>query len=176
MSIVRLNHAVLAVADLDRSLGFYRDLLGFRVIPGAPRALRFRAAFLQAPDSTNDHDLALFEIAAAAAPSADLPGPGSGGVGLVHLAWEVDTLADLERLGRILEAAGALVRSSDHGATKSIYARDPDGMDLELAWIVPADRLDDAALEARTRIKRLDLAREQERYGAETQGGIGVSR
>ena len=170
MSIVRLNHAVLAVADLDRSLGFYRDLLGFRVIPGAPRALRFRAAFLQAPDSTNDHDLALFEVAAEAGE------PTTGSPGLVHLAWEVDTLADLERLGRILEAAGALVRSSDHGATKSIYARDPDGMDLELAWIVPADRLDDAALEARTRIKRLDLAREQERYGAGTQGGIGVSR
>ena len=170
MSIVRLNHAVLAVADLDRSLGFYRDLLGFRVIPGAPRALRFRAAFLQAPDSTNDHDLALFEVAAEAGE------PTAGSVGLVHLAWEVDTLADLERLGRILEAAGALVRSSDHGATKSIYARDPDGMDLELAWIVPAALLDDAALEARTRVRRLDLAKEQARYGADTQGGVGISR
>lgn len=178
MSIVRLNHAVLAVADLDRSLAFYRDLLGFRVIPGAPRALRFRAAFLQAPGSTNDHDLALFELAVAGAPSIEEPAAGSGPstVGLIHLAWEVDTLAELERLAGVLETAGAFVRSSDHGATKSVYARDPDGMDLELAWIVPADRLDAAALEARTRIKRLDLPKEQARYGAETQGGIGVSR
>ena len=52
--------------------------------------------------------------------------------------------------------------------------RGPDG--FEIAWIVPADRLDDAALEARKRIRRLDLEREMERDGAETQGGIGVSR
>lgn len=174
MSIVRLNHAVLAVADLDRSLAYYRDLLGFRVIPGAPRALRFRAAFLQAPGSTNDHDLALFELATDAGTGPSTAPEGTAG--LVHLAWEVDTLAELERLAGVLTAAGAFVRSSDHGATKSIYARDPDGLDLELAWIVPADALDAEALEARTRIKRLDLAKEQERYGADTEGGIGVSR
>lgn len=170
MSIVRLNHAVLHVRDLDRSLAFYRDLLGFRVLPGTPRALRFRAAFLQAPGSTNDHDLALFELGPDAGPVTE------GTVGLVHLAWEVDTLAELERLAGVLQAAGAFVRSSDHGATKSVYARDPDGMDLELAWIVPAAALDEAALEARTRIKRLDLAKEQARYGADTEGGIGISR
>jgi catechol 2,3-dioxygenase-like lactoylglutathione lyase family enzyme len=172
MPVVRLNHAVLYVRDLDRSLAFYRDVLGFRVIPGVPRALRVRSAFLQAPGSTNDHDLALFEMGAVAGP----PTAGHETVGLYHLAWEVDTLAELERLRRALETVDAFVRSSDHGATKSVYARDPDGMDLELAWIVPADRLDDAALEARTRIKRLDMRREQERYGADTEGGIGISR
>lgn len=172
MPVVRLNHAVLYVRDVDRSLAFYRDVLGFRVIPGVPRALRVRSAFLQAPGSTNDHDLALFEVGADAVPST----AGDGAVGLYHLAWEVDTLAELERLQTALDAAGALIRSSDHGATKSVYARDPDGLDLELAWIVPADRLDDAALEARTRIKRLDMRRAQEHYGAETEGGIGISR
>lgn len=174
MSIVRLNHAVLHVSDLDRSLAFYRDLLGFRVLPGTPRALRFRAAFLLAPGSTNDHDLALFELVAE--PGVEPSPAPEGSPGLVHLAWEVDTLAELERLAGVLTAAGAFVRASDHGATKSVYARDPDGMDLELAWIVPAAALDETALEARTRIKRLDLAKEQARYGADTEGGIGVSR
>ncbi|MFN8623588.1 MAG: VOC family protein [Chloroflexota bacterium] len=172
MSVVRLNHAVLYVRDLDRSLAFYRDVLGFRVLPGTPRALRIRSAFLVAPGSTNDHDLALFELGPDAGPSA----AGTSTVGLYHLAWEVDTLAELERLQGALHAAGAFVRSSDHGATKSLYARDPDGLDLELAWIVPAALLDDAALEGRTRIRRLDLAKEQARYGADTQGGVGISR
>lgn len=172
MPIVRLNHAVLYVGDLARSVAFYRDVLGFRVIPGTPRALRAASAFLQAPGSTNDHDLALFEVGPDAGPS----GAGQGTVGLYHLAWEVDTLGELGRLQEALVASGAFVRASDHGATKSVYARDPDGLDLEIAWILPAGLLDDAALDARTRIRRLDLRREQERYGADTQGGIGISR
>ena len=172
MPIARLNHAVLYVSDLERSVRFYETVLGFTVIPGQPRALRAKAAFLQAPASTNDHDLGLFEVGPEAGPSP----AGRDTVGLYHLAWEVDTLAELGRLAEVLAAHGALTGSSDHGATKSLYGRDPDGLEFEIAWIVPADQLDDEALAARTRIRRLDLAREQERYGAETQGGIGVSR
>ena len=171
MPIVGLNHAVLFVSDLERSVDFYERVLGFSVIPGTPRALRAAAAFLQAPGSTNDHDLGLFEVGTDAQPAA-----GNAAVGLYHLAWEVDTLAELERLARVLAAADALTGMSDHGATKSLYGRDPDGLEFEIAWIVPADLLDEAALEARTRLRRLDLAREQERYGARTQGGIGISR
>ncbi|HKX14762.1 MAG TPA: hypothetical protein VJN19_06195, partial [Propionibacteriaceae bacterium] len=63
----------------------------------------------------------------------------------------------------------------DHGTTKSLYGMDPDGLEFEIAWIVPADRLDDAALDARKRISRLDLDREIARYGADTRGGIGIS-
>ena len=172
MPITGLNHAVLYVRDLDRSLDFYQGVLGFRLIPGTPRALRSPSAFLQAPGSTNDHDLALFEIGGQAGPSE----AGQATVGLYHLAWEVDTLAELERLHRALEDHGALTRASDHGATKSVYGRDPDGLEFELAWIVPAGALDDAALAARTRIRRLDFGKERARYGAETPGGIGVSR
>src|SRR5207249_47056 len=68
MPITRLNHAVLYVADLDRSVRFYTDVMGFRAIPMTPEG--FRAAFLQAPGSINDHDLGLFEIGSQAAPSA----------------------------------------------------------------------------------------------------------
>jgi hypothetical protein len=96
-------------------------------------------------------------------------------VGLYHLAWEVDTLSDLADLAEKLIAAGALVGSSDHSTTKSLYAKDPDGIELEIAWIVPAALLDQAALDGRSSIRRLDLDAEIARYGADTRGGIGIS-
>jgi catechol-2,3-dioxygenase len=167
MPITRLNHAVLYVADLERSVRFYTEVLGFRVIPVTPRGIR-GAAFLQAPGSINDHDLGLFEIGSQAGPSA----AGRTTVGLYHLAWEVDTLAELERLSGVLGDAGALTGASDHGTTKSLYGADPDGLEFEVAWIIPTELLDDSAFEARTRIGRLDLAKEKARYGADTQGGL----
>ncbi len=166
MPIHRLNHAVLYVRDVERSVAFYRDVLGFRRVMGFPGA-----AFIQAPGSTNDHDLGLFQIGAAAGPSA----AGKATVGLYHLAWEVDTLAELERLAAGLAEAGALVGASDHGTTKSLYAKDPDGLEFEVAWVVPAELLDEAALADRERIQPLDLEREQQRYGADTRGGVGIS-
>jgi catechol 2,3-dioxygenase-like lactoylglutathione lyase family enzyme len=170
MGITRLNHAVLYVGDVERSVAFYSDVLGFtRVdidIPG------MAAAFMQAPGSNNDHDLGLFEVGAAAGASQ----AGRTTVGLYHLAWEVDTLAEMRELAERLAAHGALAGASDHGSTKSLYGRDPDGLEFEIAWIVPADLLDDRALAARTRIGRLDLDGEIARYGATTPGGIGISQ
>ncbi|MDQ2748019.1 MAG: VOC family protein [Actinomycetota bacterium] len=170
MAIHRLNHAVLYVRNVERSVAFYRDVLGFAPIEGMD-GLR-GAAFLRAPASTNDHDLGLFEMGDAAAASD----AGRSSVGLYHLAWEVDTLADLEDLAGRLRAAGALTGASDHSTTKSLYGQDPDGLQFEIAWIVPADRLDDAAFAGRARIEPLDLAREIARYGALTPGGLGISR
>jgi catechol-2,3-dioxygenase len=168
MAIHRLNHAVLYVRDVARSVAFYRDVLGFEVV----MELGGKAAFLRAAESSNDHDLGLFEIGEQAGSSL----AGRATVGLYHLAWEVDTLRDLETLAGRLASAGALVGSSDHSTTKSLYGQDPDGLEFEVAWIVPADLLDDAALAGRTRIRPLDLAREIARYGAETPGGVGISR
>ena len=96
-------------------------------------------------------------------------------MGLYHLAWEVDTLAELERLAGRLAEAGALVGASDHGTTKSLYGHDPDGLEFEVAWVVPADLLDDQAREARKRIGPLDIEREKQRYGADTRGKLAVS-
>jgi len=171
MGIFRLNHAVLYVRNLDESVRFYTDVLGFRQIPMTPEGFR-GAAFLQASGSTNDHDLGLFEIGAAAGPS----GAGRTTVGLYHLAWEVDTLLELERTAEALSAAHALVGSSDHGSTKSLYGRDPNGIEFEIVWLIPADLLDDGALAARRSIGHLDLEKEKARYGATTQGGVGISR
>jgi len=171
MGIFRLNHAVLYVRDLEESVRFYTDVLGFRRVDMTPDGYR-GAAFLQAPGSTNDHDLGLFEIGAAAAAS----GAGRSTVGLYHLAWEVDTLDELERVALALTQADALGGSSDHGSTKSLYGHDPNGLEFEIVWLIPADLLDDAALDARRRIGHLDIAKEKARYGADTQGGVGISR
>ena len=167
MAIFRLNHAVLYVRDVARSTAFYRDVLGFRV----KTTMGDKAVFLQAPDSTNDHDLGLFALGASAGASA----AGRGTVGMYHLAWELSTLAELEEHAQRLDAAGALVGASDHGTTKSLYAQDPDGLEFEVVWIVPADLLDEQAIEAGKRITRLDIAKEKARYGADTRGGVGIS-
>jgi catechol-2,3-dioxygenase len=169
--ITRLNHAVLYVRDVERSLGFYRDILGFRPISMLPEGFH-GAAFLQAPGSTNDHDLGLFAIGDAAGDS----GAGRTTVGLYHLAWEIDTLDALAELAQRLDESGHLVGASDHSTTKSLYAKDPDGIELEIAWIVPADRLDDVILTGRKGIQHLDLPAEIARYGGQTKGGIGVSQ
>ncbi|HET7529853.1 MAG TPA: VOC family protein [Mycobacteriales bacterium] len=171
MGVFRLNHAVLYVSDLERAVAFYTDVLGFRRIDEMTPDGFAGAAFLRAPDSTNDHDLGLFEMGPAAGPSA----AGRGTVGLYHLAWEVDTLDELEATAERLATAGALVGASDHGTTKSLYGRDPDGLEFEVVWIIPADLLDETALDARRRISPLDLAKEKARYGATTRGGVGVS-
>jgi len=128
MAVRRLNHAVLYVNGLERTVEFYRATLGFEVqleIPG-------QAAFLHAPGSANDHDLGLFEIGTGRAPDRpDRPG-------LYHLAWEVGTLADLAEARERLRQAGGLVGESDHRVSKSLYAKDPSGNEFEVMWRVPA--------------------------------------
>lgn len=154
MAIRGLNHAVLWVRDAGVSTSFYVDVLGFRVVHSTPKA-----AFLQAPDSTNDHDLGLFEVGPDAAPPA--------GIGLYHLAWEVPTLADLRDYAQRLEAAGALVGSADHGVTKGLYAKDPDGLEFEVCWLLPTALVDN---DARNTRGELNLDADIARYGADTQG------
>ena len=169
MAVTRLNHAVLYVRDVERSVAFYREALGFEPVAGLA-GLR-GAAFLQAPDSSNDHDLGLFEIGKGVGDST----AGRTTVGLYHLAWEVATLTDLAEIAERLTRMGALTGASDHGTTKALYAHDPDGIEFEVSWLVPADLITDEVLQARTRIGPLDIAREQARYGADTRGGIGIS-
>ncbi|HEX4246528.1 MAG TPA: VOC family protein [Pseudonocardia sp.] len=160
MGIRRLNHAVLYVRDVTRSVAFYRDVLGFRVAHLMPTA-----AFLRAAESDNDHDLGLFQIGAQA---ADSPA-GHTAVGLYHLAWSVGTLAELADHERRLREAGSLVGSSDHATTKALYAKDPDGLEFEVSWLVPLDRVT-AAMREDLVIRPLDLPAEITRYGADLVG------
>lgn len=169
MAVHRLNHAVLWVRDAERSKDFYAEALGFRVVFGSPG----RAYFLQAEGSTNDHDLAVMSVGDDAVESA----AGAGSVGMYHLAWEVDTLGDLRDAAARLTEMGSLVGASDHGTTKSLYAKDPDGLEFEVTWVIPLDRLTDDDLDARGRgVSPLDLDREIARFGDDLSGGVGVSR
>jgi catechol-2,3-dioxygenase len=166
MGVTRLNHAVLYVRNLDETVSFYEEMFGFEVVMSMPGA-----AFLQAPDSSNDHDLGLFEIGTAAGPSM----AGRQTVGLYHLAWEVDNLNTLSEIASRLSEAGAMVGATDHGTTKAVYGRDPNGLEFEVCWLVPAELIDDETLHSRSQLRRLDLEAEKTRYGGETRGGIGIS-
>jgi catechol-2,3-dioxygenase len=157
--INRLNHAVFYVRDAERTASFYEQVLGFvRIV----RDEQNRYAFLRAPGSSNHHDLALFTIGSSAGPST----AGVSSVGTYHVAWEVPTLADLDDMRDRLAAAGALVGSSDHAVNKSLYAKDPDGLEFEVMWLTPQERWGDDEHEAI--VRPLDLAGDMVRFGADT--------
>lgn len=160
MGIRRLNHAVLYIRDVQRSVAFYRDVLAFRVVHELPGA-----AFLQAPESDNDHDLGLFQVG----PDAGDSTAGRSSVGLYHLAWTVGTLTDLADHASRLRAAGALVGASDHVTTKALYAKDPDGLEFEVNWLVPLDRVTEE-MRATVATRPLDLEAEIAHWGADLVG------
>ena len=153
--ITGMNHAVLYVRDARRQQRFYEDVLGFETVVADPEG---NYVFLRAPASSNHHDLACFSIGEGAGPSA----AGRTTVGLYHIAWEVPTLADLENARERLAAAGALHGASDHGVNKSLYAKDPDGLEFEVMWLVPADRWGEEEHEAI--IRPLDIAADRRRF------------
>lgn len=120
----RLQHLVLWVSDVERSVRFYCDLLGFEVTKQHPNA-----AFLKIPGTLDDHHLGLFEQATGR--------PDERGPRMYHAAWEVGEITDLVRARRRLVEAGSLVGQSDHGVSLSLYAKDPDGLEFEVFWTVP---------------------------------------
>jgi catechol-2,3-dioxygenase len=124
---------------------------------------------MRAPGSGNHHDLAFFTIGSEAAPSK----AGSAEVGLYHLAWEVPTLADLEAHRQRLDDAGALVGASDHGVNKSLYAKDPDGIEFEVMWLVPPERW--GAAEHEAIVRPLDIAGDVDHFGADLRSSTHVS-
>jgi catechol-2,3-dioxygenase len=154
MTVRRLNHAVLYVRDARRSAAFYRDALDFEIVAEAGDGA---AIFMRASSTDNHHDLGLFSLG----PQAPLPQPGR--VGLYHLAWQVDSIRDLAELQQRLAGLGALVGASDHGVSKSLYAKDPDGNEFEVMWDVP--REDWGAYEKDAVVQPLNLDAELARYG-----------
>jgi catechol-2,3-dioxygenase len=162
VSPVRLNHAVLFVADLPRAERFYTEVFGMVVAAREPRA---NAAFLRLPRSGNHHDLGLFGVGSAAAPKR------RGGIGLYHLAWQVDTIDELEQARATLVNAGAYSGESSHGATKSVYGADPDGNEFEIMWMLPREAWGE--YENAAPIDHLDLAAEVRQWsGIGTAGRI----
>ena len=162
-SPVRLNHAVLFVADLERSVRFYTETFGMEVIAREPRA---RAAFLRLPRSGNHHDLGLFGVGTGGGPKP------RGAIGLYHLAWQVDTIEELAEARQALADARAYTGESSHGATKSVYGADPDGNEFEVMWMLPREEW--GAYEHSAPIDVLDLAGEVRRWaGVQTADPVG---
>ncbi len=151
--VQRLNHAVLYVRDADRAAAFYQEAFGFEVVARTPGF----AVFLRARGTDNHHDLGLFSV------GADAQGPEPRRVGLYHLAWEVPSIQDLAAGRAQLARLGALTGESDHGATKSLYGKDPDGNEFEVMWMVPRDQWGEIETSAVT--EPLDLDRELARWG-----------
>jgi catechol-2,3-dioxygenase len=152
VNAVRLNHAVLFVSDLERSIEFYSRAFGMTVMAREPRA---NAAFLRLPRSGNHHDLGLFGVGAQ-------PRRPRGSLGLYHLAWQVDTIEELEEARLTLANLDAYTGESSHGATKSIYAQDPDGNEFEVMWMLPKSEW--GAYENAAPIDSLDLPGEVRRW------------
>jgi catechol-2,3-dioxygenase len=151
--VKRLNHAVLYVRDATRAADWYREAFGFEVVAD----YRGQAVFLRAAGSENHHDLGLFSVGPDAAP------PEPGRVGLYHLAWEVPSIRDLAGARETLARLSALVGESDHGATKSLYGKDPDGNEFEVMWMLPRDRWGEHEHDAP--VGPLDLEAELARWG-----------
>ncbi|MGH8771952.1 MAG: VOC family protein [Burkholderiales bacterium] len=118
-----LGHVVFYVKDLKRSLGFYRDLLGFEEVG---RIFNDKAAALTS--GRTHHELLLIEIGDAPAPQ-----PGRR-LGLYHIGIKVgDSLDELRAAKRELEQAGVPITGmSDHTVSQSLYLHDPDGNEVEL--------------------------------------------
>ena len=162
ISPVRLNHAVLFVSDLQRSVRFYRDVFGMEVVASEPRA---NAVFLRLPRSGNHHDLGLFGVGPPVSPKR------RGAIGLYHLAWQFDTIDELAAARQTLLDVGSFAGESSHGATKSVYGADPDGNEFELMWMLP--RQDWGVYERSAPVDHLDLDGEVERWsGVRTAGQV----
>ena len=132
---MQIGHVHLKVADLDRAINFYRDVLGFEVT----QRYGAQAAFLSTGGYHHHIGLNTWESLGGSAPP-----PRS--TGLYHLAIVFPERAELANaLRRVLAAGINLDGASDHGVSEAIYLRDPDDNGVELYWDRPRDQWPRAA-------------------------------
>jgi catechol 2,3-dioxygenase len=126
---VRIGHVHLKVADIARSLAFYRDVLGFELT----QRFGAGAAFISAGGYHHHIAMNIWESR-----GGEWPAPGT--TGLYHFAILYPTRAALaDGLKRVLDAGIPLEGAADHGVSEAIYLRDPDGNGVELYWDRPRD-------------------------------------
>ena len=127
---VRIGHVHLKVADLERAIGFYRDVLGFELMQRFGR----QAAFLSAGGYHHHIGLNTWESLGGSPPAA-------GTTGLYHLAILYPTRVELaDGLRRLMKAGIELDGAADHGVSEALYLRDPDGNGVELYWDRPMEQ------------------------------------
>ena len=144
MGIKRLSHIVLYVPDVERSVAFYNDLLGFipRYHEGRDRS---QAVFTSASASDNqdDHDLAFFKTGTGGQNSSAWVARGrpqpeqAPAAGVYHFSWQVETLEELQQIKAKLKAQGLLGFVSEDGPFKRVYGHDLDGILFEVSWFPP---------------------------------------
>ncbi|MDO8413624.1 MAG: VOC family protein [Gallionellaceae bacterium] len=122
MQIKALGHVVLKVRNLERSVAFYRDILGMKEVA------RLRNTMVFFSFGPNHHDLALLQIGEAAS------SPAAANVGLYHVAFKIgDNLQQLRECKNHLDQHGVpILGASDHTVSQSLYIQDPDGIEIEL--------------------------------------------
>lgn len=126
----RIGHVHLKVADIERALGFYRDLLGFEVTQWYGKS----AVFLSA--GGYHHHIGLNTWYSKGAPPAPVQSAG-----LFHTAILYPVRKDLaDVLGRLLDASYPLTGASDHGVSQALYLNDPDNNGVELYWDRPKEQ------------------------------------
>jgi catechol 2,3-dioxygenase len=119
---VDIGHVHLKVADLDRAIGFYRDVLGFELM----QRMGDQAAFLSAGGYHHHIGLNTWE-------SRGGSPPATGTTGLYHVAIRYPDRAGLaDALKRLVESRVPLTGASDHGVSEALYLNDPDGNGIEL--------------------------------------------
>ena len=120
----KVGHVHLKVADLDRAVEFYRDVLGFEVT----QRIGDSAAFLSAGGYHHHVGLNTWE-------SREAGPPPRSTTGLYHLAFLYPSRPALaEALRRLIKFDVPLEGASDHGVSEALYLRDPDGNGIELYW------------------------------------------
>ena len=123
IKIQKLGHVVLRVRDIERSVRFYRDVLGLQEVARYQKAMVFFSI-----DGTNHHDLAIMGVG----PKAASPSPND--TGMYHIALKIgDDIEDLKKAKAWLEQHEVTITgTADHEVSKSLYITDPDGIEIEL--------------------------------------------
>ena len=145
MSAPKLNglaHLVIRVRNLDRSIEFYRGVLGLELLSHDPPM-----AFFNSPGAgERSHELGIMQL------GDEAPGPEQDRVGLYHFAWQMGTLKELEEFHRhAVSERVNIVGYGDHGQSFGIYLTDPDGNEIEVFYELPREQWPDETVGGRSR-------------------------
>ena len=126
MPLQRVGHVVLKMRDLNNAKSFYRDILGMKITDERDDL----GVFFRFDDY--HHDIAVFKV------SDNASGPEQDQVGLAHVAIVADSFDTVKSMYKRLKAHDVeIVRTVDHGVTKSVYCKDPEGNEVEIYCEVP---------------------------------------